>query len=238
MGGSSMTNLIGISGRIGSGKDTVGKIIQYIQGEFTYEFDPEDSYEWGSTWKTRKFAGPLKQIASILTGIDVKAFEDQEFKKTYLPDEWAYLPKDEILTDGIGIAFKRMTVREFLQKLGTDCIRDNLHTNAWINAAFADYKAERYAYNGALDAFRYPNWIFADTRFPNELDAIKDRGGKTIRVVRNLPEQEYGTLEQLHASETTIDNAEFDYVIYNDGTLSDLIEIVRGILTEWEIIPA
>lgn len=238
-----MTNLIGISGRIGSGKDTVGKIIQYIHGEFTCEFDPEGQYEWGGgdkPWRTKKFAWPLKRIASILTGIPVEKFEDQEFKKTYLGDEWD-IPTEEYYSDGTlaTIDNKPITVRKFLQVLGTDCIRDNLHTNAWINATFADYKIERYIYNGALDAFRYPNWIFTDMRFPNEMEAITNRGGKTIRVIREgLNKPSYATLEQFHPSETALDDAEFDYVIYNNGTLTDLIGTVRGVLAEWEIIPA
>ncbi len=34
---------------------------------------------------------------------------------------------------------KAMTVRELLQKLGTDAIRDNLHEDAWVNALISEY---------------------------------------------------------------------------------------------------
>lgn len=59
--------IIGVSGYSGSGKDTVGKIIQKLCPK--------------SNWQIKKFAGKLKEIASLLTGIPALKFEDQEFKK-------------------------------------------------------------------------------------------------------------------------------------------------------------
>jgi hypothetical protein len=62
--------IIGISGKIGSGKDTIGEIIQGLSitnGEREFE--------------VKKFAGKLKTIASLLTGFPVEDFEDQEFKE-------------------------------------------------------------------------------------------------------------------------------------------------------------
>ena len=64
--------IIGISGYSGSGKDLVGTIIQEISL---------------NKWHIKKWAGKLKTIASILTGIPVENFEDQEFKKTLLGPE-------------------------------------------------------------------------------------------------------------------------------------------------------
>jgi hypothetical protein len=39
-----------------------------------------------------------------------------------------------------------------------------------------------------------------------------------------------------HASETALDDAEFDYKIINDGTIEDLVEKVRAILIKEELI--
>ena len=77
--------IIGINGKIGSGKDTVGKIIQYLTANeevkqvTTLEewLDSDDLNGRDFNWKIKKFAGKLKQIASLLTGIDVEKFEDQ-----------------------------------------------------------------------------------------------------------------------------------------------------------------
>ena len=86
--------LIGINGKIGSGKDTVGKIIQGLIVAKKHNIQ-NPSFEWiekyyiNSTWETKKFAGKLKTVASLLTGVPVEMFEDQEFKKQYMPEEWA-----------------------------------------------------------------------------------------------------------------------------------------------------
>jgi hypothetical protein len=83
----------------------------------------------------------------------------------------------------------------------------------------------------------YPSWIITDMRFPNELSYIKDRGGITIRVNRDTGVQ-WATSDGAneHPSETALDNAEFDYVINNDGSLEDLILSVAEILKKEGVI--
>ena len=248
--------LIGINGRIGSGKDTVGMILQALtmyEGsrwkdiplEYVKAYEGRPNLKSG--WEIKKFAGKLKQIASILTGIPKEKFEDQEFKKTLLGEQWnnyrvtwkhgddgpgsmtfktPYEAKffieqnfedsvDEIVSSGL-LTFEEMTVREFLQKLGTDALRDNLHRDIWVNALFADYKEP-------------DNWIITDVRFPNEAQAIKDKGGIVIRIERG----EQNT-ENLHISETALDDWEFDYVINNNGSLEQLLEVTKTLLINIE----
>jgi hypothetical protein len=121
-----------------------------------------------------------------------------------------------------------MTVREFLQKLGTEAMREGLHTNVWVNALFADY---RLWSDGRKDW--YPNWIITDMRFPNEMEAVEEREGITIRVTR----PDFLSFDaMLHSSETALDDAEFDYTIVNDSTIEDLVEKVKEILTKENII--
>jgi len=85
-----------------------------------------------------------------------------------------------------------MTPRLMLQLLGTECGRQIIHPNIWVNSLFADYnqpidetqkinKDKGYAYKGEIS-----NWIITDVRFPNEAQAIKDRGGIVIRVNRPI----------------------------------------------------
>lgn len=101
--------LIGISGYIGSGKDTLGRMIQYqIYLEYFKKnakpFDLEDAISWksfsafpDSMFSLRyftngviiqKFGEPLKEIVCILTGCTLSQLEDQEFKKRELPAIW------------------------------------------------------------------------------------------------------------------------------------------------------
>jgi hypothetical protein len=376
-------SIIGISGRMGSGKNTVGDIIEKIC--LTNE---------GPVFEQKSFAGKLKQIASLLTGIPVEKFEDQEFKKTLLSPEWGTIHTNPLNSIPVfeDVRFLHMmSVRELLQKLGTEAMRDGLHENVWVNALFSDYvpisdisksntyvddrlqhgykgtkiwstyhnikqrcnnpKHPRYndyggrgitmceewlnditsfinwaienGYNkgltidrvdnnkgyspdncrcvsyavqatntnlrkdnttgykgvsidrkngnriraniqikgkikflGYYDTFEeaseayelaflererlyleeektnliYPSWCITDMRFPNEMDAVKEREGITIRVVR--PGTESGT----HPSETALDEATFDYEIINDGEIVDLIEKVKTILIKEKII--
>ena len=129
-----------------------------------------------------------------------------------------------------------MTYRQFLQELGTEAMREGLHTNVWVNALFADYKYEIHRSEvstraaGFIDQHVYPNWIITDMRFPNEMEAVELREGVTIKVVRP------GTAVGTHPSEIALDDAYFDHVISNDGTIEDLIEKVRQVLTIERII--
>lgn len=189
-----MKNLIGISGKIGSGKDTVAAIIQELYPQY----------------EVKKFAGKLKDIASILTGIPVEKFEDQEFKKTDLGKEWSYVYPDQYYDDGESVMVC-MSVRQLLQKLGTDALRDNLHENVWVNALMADFTKDS-------------NWIVTDCRFPNEAKIIEEKGGILLRVERSTCN--LGT----HPSETALDNFPFEHVIFNNGSMDDLRNEVKKFL--------
>ncbi|KAF5080352.1 hypothetical protein DSECCO2_119940 [anaerobic digester metagenome] len=332
-----MTNLIGISGKIGSGKDTVGKIIQYLiymeipVREYRYYpydlfIDEIDTVDFTNTtsWKIKKFAGKLKQIVSILTGIPIEDLEKEEVKNRVLGEEWNYFvgtnrEADEFYHNAFTSEYTKRcatkeeaeskikhqlasnsnykieclnyTVRQLLQEVGTDAMRNVIHPNIWVNALFSKYKPKvcsgvtHCALAGKPEIScnqcpEYPNWIITDVRFPNEAKAIKDRGGINIRVERftsiknNLVYFKndagdspingiYRVLEvkednctliddktgysfgawfeeiskiKEHESETALDDYEFDYIIYNNGTIEELIVKVKEILIKEEII--
>lgn len=170
-----------------------------------------------------------------------------------------------------------LTYRELLQYLGTDLLRNQLHENVWVNALFSKYYVTHYIYadtiyvlqpNGTyrlndlnhsgmleqdminLKATKVNacNWIITDVRFPNEANAIKERGGIIIRVNRNegckpcsmIPlykcnECEYST-QSKHPSETALDNYTFDEVIDNNGTIEELIVKLKEILIKHKIL--
>ncbi len=117
-----------------------------------------------------------------------------------------------------------MTVREFLQKLGTEGLRNNLHGNVWVNALFADYKAPE---SSRYDIKGLPNWIITDVRFPNEAQAIKDKGGIVVRIDR----PDNPTSPSNHSSEVALDNWDFDMNIVNES-LEGLVETAKLILEQ------
>jgi hypothetical protein len=244
--------IIGINGKINSGKDTVGKIIQHLTSDWKdEEFQDTDMLDIRSDWKIKKFAKKLKQIASLLTGISVEKFEDQEFKKSYLGPEWGTVTSNPLNAIPVfeDVAFNHlMSVRELLQKLGTEAMRDGLHINVWCNALFSDYKpvcnkfeskmlqtGGNYTSSICSDCNCFPNWIITDMRFPNELEAVVERKGVTIRVVR----PDMNSLQAMipaHVSETALDDAKFDYEIINDGEIVDLVKKVKEILIKEKLI--
>lgn len=266
--------IIGINGKIGSGKDTVGMIIQHLIAESKGSFIQEhqlykdalgeerftlieyleqipNSLQFDSGWEIKKFAAKLKQIASILSGIPIEKFEDQEFKKTLMGSEWDYkldiFEGKEPFMKYVRTDSEPMIVREFLQKLGTEAMRNGLHTNVWVNALFAEYKIDYNSYAGEVVRDSYPNWIITDMRFPNEMEAVKIRNGITIRIKRLFQTDLIGNnkvswipIEKVdcisHPSETALDDVEFNYEIINDGTIEELIEKVREILIKEKVI--
>lgn len=252
-------SIIAISGKIGSGKDTVGRIIQWLltkeHHEFTYEqfmrpdFDPE--LVRGPKWEIKKFAGKLKQIVSLLTGISVEDLERQEVKDRVLGREWEWNLESKQYA-------YRLTVRGLLQRLGTDAMRDVVHPNIHVNALFVDYKPTPVAgiypgiaFPSLLDEMQdfagitrekaLPNWLITDLRFPNELEAVNQRGGLTIRVERYKrvggTDVEPSIIARIpHPSETALDNAQFAYTIHNNGSIEDLVASVKEVLRKAQLI--
>jgi hypothetical protein len=164
-------------------------------------------------WVNKKWAGKLKEVASLISGIPVEKFEDQEFKQTYMGPEWdKYLPNID--------RPERMTVRDYLQILGTEAMRDGLHTNTWVNALLADYKHTTVFDNEGIARAVYPNWIITDTRFPNELHAVRQTG---LACVIKVERKQLTDVGATHSSETALDHiTDWDYVIDNNGSIEDL----------------
>jgi len=298
--------IISIGGKINSGKDTVGKISQIIidaphfTDEAVLSFLDRDVLM--PKFTIEKFGGALKDVICVLIACTREDLESHSFKDKVLGEEW-WVWKSTTTQD-ILFAYERqnmdvkywqlvkLTPRKLLQLVGTEAGRNIIHPNVWVNALMAKYKqkliqtvktykeepiAEK-AY-GTIKG-EYPNWIITDLRFPNELKAVKDRDGLTIRVNRaestksiryvimdtsdrskdkvvNIPSDRPVSSSRCidacedfpnckpcgeefenanHYSETALDNAEFDEVITNEGSLLDLIAKVREILSKNKII--
>ena len=243
--------LIGISGKIGSGKDTVGKYLQYLYSkEYPHhtfeEFQKYPRWVNNNDWQIKKYADKLKEIVCLLIGCTREQLEDINFKNKELGQEWwYYIDPADMLTMRSYLEWKdafedrflvKLTPRLLLQYLGTECAREIIHPNTWVNALFADYKFIEVLPNEDTSLFNYnpiynyPNWIITDVRFPNEADAIKALGGKLIRLTRTT-----NVLEEIamHPSETALDNYnKFDFIIENKGTEEELYTILREITSK------
>ena len=269
--------IIGVSGKINSGKDTVGSIIQYLTDYnrlgYTHPINEKDYREYlhnkhqlKSNWQIKKYADKLKDIVCILLSCTREQLEDRVFKETALGEEWWYYKcgnlfdgyelynyKNENYEDLVTLYNKpnveliKPTPRLLMQLLGTECGRNILHPNVWVNATMVDYFGSIKTIEGEFKV-KGSDWIITDTRFPNEVDAVKQRDGINIRIERDdyifdgdgeriIPTKEYvNTDNKQHESETALDNYTFDYVIDNNGTIEDLIIKVKEILIKENII--
>lgn len=288
--------IISISGKINSGKDTVGNILQILidMPHFSNKAVIEylDKKDINYSYENKKFADKLKDIVCLLIGCTREQLEDRDFKEKELGEEWIRYsisngfwshsdnnPSHKMMDskqctkeeyeEEVKInwqtAYKTVyTPRLLLQHIGTELFRNQIIDGIWVNALMSEYKSSlcndgKFVTKTNPDGFTlswiphplmepetYPNWIITDTRFPNEHQAVKDKGGINIRV--NRPKERElilrnatsiidtrKTLEPEHKSETALDNAEFDYVILNNGTIEDLVNECRNIIKDYKI---
>lgn len=103
-------------------------------------------------------------------------------------------------------------IRPLMQRFGTEVGRSMFGENFWVDLALS----------------RIPDGskvVFADVRFPNEANAIRDLGGEIWRVERD------GVVPaNAHISERALDGYMFDSIIPNTGTLEDLYKVVDALI--------
>lgn len=148
--------IIGITGKAGSGKDTIAKIIT------------DELTDIGLSVVKLSYAGPLKDCASLLWGWDRDRLEyDFDYKEGNTLDNGSPDPACEALG---------MTRRVFMQRFGTEAMRQNIHQDVWIIAL--KLAIDRGDYD------QYDIGIIPDARFLNELQFVKNLDGYTIKVDR------------------------------------------------------
>ena len=205
--------IIGITGFMGSGKDTVAKM-------FVEKGAVQDS-----------FAAPLKDLCASVFGWDRHMLEgdtvaSRDFRET----------ADIYWTRKLGI--DNFTPRLALQLLGTDIMRTHFNQDIWLDSL--EYRIRK---NNPADQIV----VVSDCRFKNELDLIKQLDGVVIHVIRDdLPEwyetavhANQGSVPAKHTMETRFASVhasewrwvgyDFDYEIYNTGTLQELQSQVDNI---------
>ena len=108
--------------------------------------------------------------------------------------------------------------RWLLQYVGTNVVREKNH-DFWAQTLMCllDYLED------------FAQWDFViipDARFHNEIDMVKEFGFPMLhfRVERPGCDSDLTEEQKSHPSETGLDDAEYDLIIENDGTLRDLME--------------
>jgi len=102
------------------------------------------------------------------------------------------------------------TVRGILQYLGSDVMR-RIDRDCWVNAWKSTVQdIIKYTPEGSPE----PMILTSDVRFPNEVKAVHDLGGKVIRLLRN-------PLEDNHESETALDEYQIETLARTWGGLTE-----------------
>lgn len=111
-----------------------------------------------------------------------------------------------------------ITPRLVLQLFGTDCMRNGFYDGIWVSLV-----------KQKLQKNPNKNWVIPDVRFENEVEMIRDIGGKVWVVQRGSDPEwliNYETTGQqptdIHPSEWRWIKSKKDSTILNDGTLQDL----------------
>lgn len=122
-----------------------------------------------------------------------------------------------------------LTPRLILQLWGTEVCRNGFHDDIWI--ASLENKLRQ----------TQDNIVISDCRFPNEITAIRNAGGRVIRIVRGpdpewfktarfSPEKMKTEWPEIHASEYSWAVTDFDFIIENNSTIGDLYQELRNLV--------
>ena len=208
--------IIGITGRINSGKDTVANYLTTAHN-----------------FQRMSYAEPLKDAVSAIFGWDRMMLEGTTKESRLWRDQvdiwWAKR-----------LNIPNLTPRWVLQQWGTEVGRRAFHDDIWIASI-----------ENKIRQFSSQNIVISDCRFANELQAIKNAGGITIRVERGSDPDwykaaliynkgstcpEYHEAEKylkdhgIHASEYSSVGLQYDFIIDNDGSIEQLYSKVDSII--------
>ena len=152
-------------------------------------------------YKRDSFAKSLKDAVSSMFNWDRDMLEGNTTSSRH----WREQP-DKFWSEKMG---KEVTPRLILQQFGTEVMRGQMYDGIWVDSVIGRYKGE--------------NTVISDTRFQNEIKTIKAHGGKILLVKRGeLPTREEMQKQGALRSEWDWMGSEFDYIIENNGTLTQL----------------
>lgn len=207
-------NLIGISGKAGTGKDTLANMLV-------------DCSTGGADTFIVPLAEPLKECLAKLMGLPLDHFNDREIKDS-VNDYWGVSPRK------IAQHFGTEVIRNGLFAVLSDAFADS---NFWVrrlHGYITNQLVYEYEYGVLADVVcPHDVIIIPDVRFQNEADYILANGGVIISLSRDTaPEIQTGIPN--HSSEAldlTIPT-ERNYKYPNNGALEDLQKFAEFITTD------
>lgn len=219
--------IIGISGKKQSGKSTSGNFfysLMMIEAGICRKaiINPQGQIEISDLFGDKNYAGIFDPCYRLTSDWNIKKVF-QELDQVIALYNFADMLKQNICIDILGMTYnqcygsdddknqitdiewegQQLTAREVMQLVGTDIFR-KLKTDVWAESTLNKIQKD----NPKIA-------IITDCRFPNEVDAIKKRGGKVIRLTKKYD-------SSTHPSETILDDNNydwnnFDYIIDNQN---------------------
>lgn len=232
-----MNKIIAISGVRNSGKSTTGSFLEFLLSTpkflhhyWIYKRFP--NLKLKGNWLNVSFAGSLKEMLAVLLRVPVEKFEDRDFKENVFINfndltfhRRENLDKSKILSDSkfsrkvkemsIDVRANLLSIRQLLQYWGTEIMRRHLGDQLWSLTT--------------LKLAETNDLIISDMRFKVEAEMIKEREGIVIYIDR--PGCEVGNHQSEREAFELYQEGKCDYVIHNDGTLEDLFEKCKNILS-------
>jgi hypothetical protein len=173
------------------------------------------------------FAGTLKDAVSAVFGWDRELIEGRT------PEARAW--REQVDTWWAErLDMPHLTPRWILQWWGTEVCRQHFHDDIWI-AALQSRLARRTDHT-----------VISDVRFPNEIKAIKEQGGRIVWIQRGqLPSWHIMAAKAnagdvvaqtklnelgIHASETSWVGTDFDAILDNNGSIEQLYNQLKSLV--------
>lgn len=123
-----------------------------------------------------------------------------------------------------------------LQRIGTEGLRDAVDLNFWIKAGERTLdRGPSYISPGNEAALSEVRWVNDDTRFPNELGALRKRGFAIVGLhvddaIRSQRVGYDGRLDS-HPSETSVSLDDADFVVDTGGTIdASISQLITGLV--------
>jgi hypothetical protein len=209
--------IIGLTGKAGSGKDTIGKYIESEYGfkrvafadklkELAYASNPLVTFRNSFIYKN-KFDNLKNYIVMSASFTEYSGTEPEEYNLIYL----------KYLVDEIGWdkAKEIESVREYLQNMGVGG-REIFGEDFWVNELF-----------NTLDLMQ--NYVITDVRFDNEAKRILNCSFRNmiLYVDRDIPKINN------HISEHGISKSLITLTVNNNGTTDDLHTTIKSLFKHY-----
>jgi hypothetical protein len=195
-----MIRNVALMGRAGAGKDTAAAILAERFGHVRVAF-----------------ADPLRRMALAVDPIIDVDIAAAYYATSERDDDGVRRLSDVVERHGWDGAKRRFPeVRRFLQRLGSEGVRDVVGASTWVDIA---HRTVRAAWLESRPV------VLTDVRFPNEVAYARRYGLRLVWIDRP------GVGDGEHASEAAVGPRDADLIVRNDGTV-DGLACAMGVLVD------